>query len=48
MHLAITQLQRQPELLLIDGNRFTTYSKIPHPASFRVMANMQVLPQPVF
>ena len=30
MHLAIDQLKQQPELLLIDGNRFTAYSKIPH------------------
>jgi ribonuclease HII len=30
MHLAIAQLQQQPEMLLIDGNRFTAYPKIPH------------------
>lgn len=30
MHLAIKQLQQKPQLLLIDGNRFTTYRKIPH------------------
>ena len=30
MHLAIDQLKRQPELLLIDGNRFIPYQKIPH------------------
>ena len=30
MHLAITQLKQQPGLLLIDGNRFTAYPKIPH------------------
>lgn len=30
MHLAIKQLKVQPELLLIDGNRFTRYKKIPH------------------
>jgi ribonuclease HII len=30
MHLAIKQLNPQPELLLIDGNRFTRYKKIPH------------------
>jgi ribonuclease HII len=30
MHLAIKQLQPQPELLLIDGNRFTRFKKIPH------------------
>ena len=30
MHLAIAQLQLLPEMLLIDGNRFTTYQKIPH------------------
>jgi ribonuclease HII len=30
MHLAVKQLAVQPELLLIDGNRFTRYKKIPH------------------
>ena len=30
MHLAIGQLKKQPQLLLIDGNRFTAYRKIPH------------------
>ncbi|WP_276502560.1 ribonuclease HII [Terrimonas pollutisoli] len=30
MHLAIAQLTQQPGLLLIDGNRFTAYPKIPH------------------
>lgn len=30
MHLAIDQLTTKPGLLLIDGNRFTTYSSIPH------------------
>jgi ribonuclease HII len=30
MHLAIKQLNPQPQLLLIDGNRFTRYKKIPH------------------
>ena len=30
MHLAIDQLRKQPQLLLIDGNRFTAYRKIPH------------------
>jgi ribonuclease HII len=30
MHLAIKQLSVQPQLLLIDGNRFITYKKIPH------------------
>lgn len=30
MHLAIAKLQQQPQLLLIDGNRFSAYSKIPH------------------
>jgi ribonuclease HII len=30
MHLAIKQLPVQPELLLIDGNRFKKYKKIPH------------------
>ncbi|MFC0774427.1 ribonuclease HII [Terrimonas alba] len=30
MHLAIAQLTQRPGLLLIDGNRFTTYPKIPH------------------
>jgi len=30
MHLAIDKLAVLPELLLIDGNRFKTYKKIPH------------------
>ncbi|MDB5197742.1 MAG: ribonuclease, partial [Flaviaesturariibacter sp.] len=30
MHLAVKQLSVPPQLLLIDGNRFTPYKKIPH------------------
>ena len=30
MHLALDQLSHRPGLLLIDGNRFTTYRDIPH------------------
>ncbi len=30
MHLAIDQLKQQPQMLLIDGNRFTAYPEIPH------------------
>lgn len=30
MHKAIAQLKKLPELLLIDGNRFTPYQNIPH------------------
>jgi ribonuclease HII len=30
MHLAVKQLAVQPQLLLIDGNRFTPYKRIPH------------------
>lgn len=30
MHLAVKQLSVQPQLLLIDGNRFKPYKKIPH------------------
>jgi len=30
MHLAIDQLEPQPEHLLIDGNRFLPYKNIPH------------------
>jgi ribonuclease HII len=30
MHLAIEQLKMKPEFLLIDGNRFNPYRKIPH------------------
>src|SRR5215217_4494424 len=30
MHLAIKQLKTVPQLLLIDGNRFKPYRKIPH------------------
>jgi ribonuclease HII len=30
MHRAVDQLKIKPELLLIDGNRFKAYKKIPH------------------
>lgn len=30
MHLAIRKLKEQPQFLLIDGNRFTKYKRIPH------------------
>ncbi len=30
MHLSIDQLKPKPQLLLIDGNRFIPYKKIPH------------------
>lgn len=30
MHIAIRKLSQQPQLLLIDGNRFTPYKRIPH------------------
>lgn len=30
MHLAIAQLKKKPQYLLIDGNRFYPYKKIPH------------------
>ena len=30
MHSAIDQLKQKPELLLIDGNRFTPYKQTPH------------------
>jgi ribonuclease HII len=30
MHLALDQLKKKPQLLLIDGNRFIPYKKIPH------------------
>ena len=30
MHRAIEKLKQKPELLLIDGNRFTPYKKTPH------------------
>jgi len=30
MHLALDELKVTPELLLIDGNRFTSYKNIPH------------------
>lgn len=35
MHRAIDQLKQKPELLLIDGNRFTPYKKIPHQCSVK-------------
>ena len=30
MHLALDELKETPEMLLIDGNRFKQYKKIPH------------------
>ncbi|OSZ81516.1 ribonuclease HII [Chitinophagaceae bacterium IBVUCB2] len=30
MHLALDELKEKPQLLLIDGNRFIAYKKIPH------------------
>ncbi|MEO9211298.1 MAG: ribonuclease HII [Ginsengibacter sp.] len=30
MHLALNQLNFQPEILLVDGNRFKSYKSIPH------------------
>jgi ribonuclease HII len=30
MHVAIKMLKPKPELLLIDGNRFTPFKRIPH------------------
>jgi ribonuclease HII len=30
MHLALDQLHQKPQLLLIDGNRFIKYKRIPH------------------
>jgi ribonuclease HII len=30
MHLSLSKLSQQPGLLLIDGNRFTKYKRIPH------------------
>lgn len=30
MHLAVNQLSIRPQLLLIDGNRFSAYKSIPH------------------
>lgn len=30
MHLALDKLRKRPSFLLIDGNRFTPYKKLPH------------------
>lgn len=30
MHLALNKLKKKPAILLIDGNRFKTYKKMPH------------------
>lgn len=30
MHLALDMLRKKPQLLLIDGNRFIPYKKVPH------------------
>lgn len=30
MHLALNKLKNQPEILLVDGNRFKPYKKFPH------------------
>jgi len=52
MHLAVEQLNTTPELLLIDGNRFTPYPSIPHKcvikgdAKFSSIAAASVLAKP--
>ena len=30
MHLALEKMQQEPQLLLIDGNRFNPYKNVPH------------------
>lgn len=30
MHLALKKLKSNPDILLVDGNRFKTYKKVPH------------------
>lgn len=30
MHLALDQLKKRPQLIVVDGNRFYAYKKIPH------------------
>ena len=30
MHKALSKLERQPEFILVDGNKFNRYGKIPH------------------
>lgn len=30
MHLAVEKLQKKPRFLIIDGNRFTRYKRVPH------------------
>lgn len=30
MHLALDKLRKRPKFILVDGNRFTTYRKVPH------------------
>ena len=30
MHLALNKLKNKPDILLIDGNRFKAYKKVPH------------------
>ena len=39
MHKAINQLEMQPDLLLIDGNRFKPYRNIPHQCLVKGDAN---------
>lgn len=39
MHLAVDKLKVQPEFLLVDGNRFHKYKKIPHFCAIKGDAN---------
>jgi ribonuclease HII len=39
MHLAVDQLKVVPEFLLVDGNRFNKYKKIPHFCAIKGDAN---------
>lgn len=39
MHLSLAKLSQQPGLLLIDGNRFTRYRRVPHQCIVKGDAN---------
>jgi len=48
MHLALNALKVEPQLLLIDGNRFTPYKKLSIIVLLRAMVFMPALPLRAF
>lgn len=46
MHQAVSLLKKKPGLLLVDGNRFIPYKKIPHQCFVKGDSDLHRLPQP--